>query len=648
MFSSDGYTPHLLVLKESGDKLKDISFAVHSVEVTASVDGLPTMKLDFIPLPGVVEIDRGSLKIENETIDRSDKIIVAEIDHDQFKALYPDVGSVQTSRTLDYAGIVWMCGVVSDIMSSVTATSSSISAVVESELAELDTTLANQLFGIRSTGTSAGPIFVKGVGNTGATTTASSMTQDLLTREFINIHNIGAPILVTDPPRTTEEIYAETGRVVNLYTEFTTVDPFGNNPPPWTPPAKVYTFDDDVLAMSVNPNNIDESDASSEYVRIRPWELTRAVMVSAMRNLLPVNDTAGAERNIHVESANKLVDDIEALLRRVEADKGSDLVIMRKEFSDLVASGIIEPVMSAPESAVSVWKLALSIMHQFHMYFTPNVISSSHKQAKLGEFRVMNPYRKYTAEFEKQHVVSFQSTVPGYRSIIKSVGYETDYLIPTFVKNSDPSWTDALYLTYKPTQEDYITQTLETGVEPKFAVHGAVTIPPWISRASERIRRIHSKVTVSAGGGKVEDRDNTNALLVGQASSTSEADDFKKLAKSLMIYLRSAWQIFGRASVVSELSLVHTWPDMIRPLDVVVVNTGEGPHDDRQVVTGMVSSVRISWTAGTSYDTVIGLSHVTNLYDNYFRALRGTSSDEGVDNLDLYLKNHQPEIQQEA
>lgn len=603
--------PHYIVVKadldDSGDisKVYDLSEYISAVRFNSTIGQFPRTKLDFIPDDNVLfgsNVYDGVISVGGISIDRNDHIVIAEVDEDEYKKF---LGTGDKRGPMPDKAIVVMWGVLSDVMTSWSGTTAAISVVIDSELSYLDTTLTYETLGSRGSGLTVSTLLppdTKYDSITKKSTTAYAEAQGILetiiTRRFISRFPVDTNFEFDE----SHDMWAITDR--------------GLNPLP-VPKGKVVSCLGD-----------------SGRVQVNLWRLIRLVMCHCMAQCLPLTDEEAQDAGVIIDDLKSRVERIISLMFRIEAQDGEDqnssITLSRNEYSSFLKTTVIKPMVSAPSQLTSLWSLITMTMGQLHFYFTPKVLYSSKRvgSVNLGSFKMMNPYREYTTEFSPDTIEAYQTSVPDYKSIIRSIGFKVGTSSPSFVKEVTTKIPNIMYSVYRASPDDFVLKDTKLlkglGNVPTYAYHKEINFPEWLPEAIMDIHRLHSDETFKRG----ESEETAYSTLM---RGKNEGEDLDSLAETLKAFLKSALMIYGRISVTGNLSLIRLWSDCLDPLRVILVNSG------KQVTTGLISSVNVEWVQGQSYKVTAGLSNITDIRDPYFRALENDLVVTDRDNLIKYI-----------
>jgi len=361
------------------------------------------------------------------------------------------------------------------------------------------------------------------------------------------------------------------------------------------------------------------SSGTSEFTRFNPWALLRHVLLESMRYSVQTPDESSKSTIEDYEKLQAKVEDLGGLMYLIDSRDTDALTVPNKEFDIMLNAVIINRVANQSGNFSSLWGLISSIMKDMHIYFSPKVLFSPDgivADMKLGSFTTMSPYREPTVKLTENWIEEFSSTVPGYDSVIKSVGF-SDSKMPLDGISSDSlniSFSKPLYVVFKPTEVDWILKSPEIVLgansvkEPLAASHRDIKFPVWMYSLY-----LYRKLEIE---NKKE----------GPVPSDSTPMDYP--VDTAIKYLRSSWMILSRAAVTGKVTLIHTVPDHMMPLSVVVISA------KGQDVTGMVASIAVSWKSGVGYNKSVSLSHVTSTHDKYFRALKDSLHSQDKDVLE--------------
>lgn len=263
---------------------------------------------------------------------------------------------------------------------------------------------------------------------------------------------------------------------------------------------------------------------------------------------------------------------------------------------------------------------------------------------QLGSFQMMNPYRRYVTIFNESDLVSVENRVPGYKSIIKSIGFKSRVAIPSAIVNPTVGLTRVMYQVYRPSQAaDFKLHARTPGTSatiqdfgriPDYAYHKEIEFPKWLPPTIKSIERYKTGTTTSK-----DDVTQSEQADVPVSHSETTEESLEGISKTLSAFVRSALMIYGRVKVTSTVELVRLRSDCLAPLRIILLDLGK-----QQQTTGMISSVSLKWVAGESYRVTANLSHVTDLRDPYFRPLTGDLGNTQMDNLEYYNGKHHTAI----
>ncbi len=613
--------PHYIIAKEipgEGPRaFQDLSTYVSSVTFTADMGSFPSTQLDIIPLPGVGMAD-GKLYLPSDdglfAVTRNDRILVMEVDEENYNYF---VASGDKAREIKN-GVVVMWGVVADMMTGKSATRNVISLVLESELAYLDTTLTQEMLGSRGAGMTCGSIIGKDIKYEDViadrAVSSAGVTEARIIETFVGKFELDAKLVIDQ-----------------THGDFT----------------KLRHGLQDLKVGGTLKNIVEEGEKGR--VRVYPWPLVRLVTAHCIAHMIPANETAAAQYGVEVEAVRERADKIIKLMCLIEAQAGEDqntfITLSRNEYASFVRTTIIKPLVTAPSDAPSFWNLINSILNQLHFYFTPKVLYRSEMAPgkNLGSFQMMNPYRDYTAIFREGDLEFVENKVPGYKSIIKSIGFKARVDIPTFIVDPAPELTRTLYQIYYPRMDvngnpaDYLlyknnpglaAEIADLGRVPDYAYHKEIAFPKWLPDVIESVESLYQETITKKG--------QTSEQVSAAMKKAKEAakGDLKSVGDTVTSFIKSALMIYGRINVTSTVGFIRLWPDCFNPLKVMLLDLGE-----RQQTTGLISRVTVKWVQGKSYNITVNLSHVTDLRDSYYRPLFGDLGITASDNLETYTSN---------
>ncbi len=610
--------PHYIVMKQGKNKkdevvYQDLSGFVSGLSFTSDIGNFPSTQLDLIPLPGVGLSGGVLILSESIYITRNDRILVLEVDEEGYNTFK---GKNEKEREIPN-GIFVMWGIIADVMSARAADRHVVSVILESELAQLDTTLTQEVIGARG-GSTYAPILQEDIDTKDIFGAVNGINVTALKRLFITDFLVGnAPSITQDATKYTS-LYSETKPLDNL---------------------KLASIE------IVKPM----AGANSNRLEIQPWPLVRLVVIHAIKLSLPPKSMAknyGLSDDAYTAMIEKMKNLI-ALMCLIEApsseDQNTKITLSINEYSNFITTLIINPIVKAPSSTPSIWKLINSVMNQLHFYFTPNILyNSKNSTPTLGSFRMMNPYGQYAVSFGDADLEGIENKVPGYKSIIKSIGFKSQIRIPSVVKDVASSITDTMYQVYQPSKkEDYVladknnndmvgdlTKSIPEFAEaPKYAYHKDIAFPPWLPGAIISANSLYTENTTIEG----QSPNDTAATKVRETGALKATLD--GISATLVAFIKSAMMIYGRINVTSTVRMIRLWSDCLNPLRIVLLDSG-----GLQQTTGLISRVSVKWVQGKSYDVSMGLSHVTDLRDPFFRALSGDLGLTHYDNLFKFTK----------
>ena len=543
----------------------DISRYISSLTFDARVDAFPTSKIDLVSGPGKASFsESGDLVLGTTTVNRADVIHLYEIDDTEHKAAMS--GKEVTPHT------ILLRGVVTDVMYSIVNGSESVSVVVESHLIGLDTSLVQEVLNTRSVAVED-PVVVSPQG---------PATEPAVV-DGINLNPIVSTDMHGEASTTLEGVLRK--------------DYF-------------HGLDGAPLVADGVPIVYEKTVGSSKYYVIRPWYLIRDILNSALQ--LSVDTLAS--RNPAVENnkkgVQKKIEHIKTLMSTI-VDDGLEVYMTSMEYESWIKTYVIPLMVSQSNRSVSIWGLITKLLLDFHIHFSPNVLFSPEVVGVSGNgsFALMNPYNFSGLTLNSSLVTSFKSKVPSYKHINTTVGFDfaslTSGMLAGYKLSTEVS--ESMHYPFRPT--DTTDWVIGKGtVEYASDVHGAhklIRFPGWVD---------DSIVT--------KNRRDQGRDAIADLEIDTKMDDAFNLAGQ---YLRTAWMIAGRAMVTAATRLVYTLPDLMRPMSVIRVSLDGGDSGVHcvQDVTGMVSSVAVTWDMTGSYGVSFGLTHVTPVYDKYFRAIKG-------------------------
>ena len=607
--------PHYLVVKEGVPKagikqFQDISRFVSAVSFNSDIGNFPSAQLDLV-IGADVEIQDGRIKFPTAELCRNDRVLVLEVGEPEYQAFtHRDAGAWGPVMVPD--GIIVMWGVVADIMSARGSNRLVLSLILESELAYLDTTLNQELLGARGAGITSGPLLT-------SRTTGAGTLETILSKKFI-----------TTFERTSEKLIIDQS-----------ADAF----------CKLGVEGDGIEDLKVDTHkNLIVQDIGKGRVKLYPWSIVRLITAHCLVESIPKSETTYENFGVVKEELITRLNRIIRLMCLIEPTAAESeetyITLTHLEYYSFIRTMIIRPLVMAPSKAPSFWQFINSIMSQLHFYFTPRVLyrSSASMKPQLGSFQMMNPYRRYVTIFNESDLVSVENRVPGYKSIIKSIGFKSRVAIPSAIVNPTVGLTRVMYQVYRPSQAaDFKLHARTPGTSatiqdfgriPDYAYHKEIEFPKWLPPTIKSIERYKTGTTTSK-----DDVTQSEQADVPVSHSETTEESLEGISKTLSAFVRSALMIYGRVKVTSTVELVRLRSDCLAPLRIILLDLGK-----QQQTTGMISSVSLKWVAGESYRVTANLSHVTDLRDPYFRPLTGDLGNTQMDNLEYYNGKHHTAI----
>jgi len=351
-------------------------------------------------------------------------------------------------------------------------------------------------------------------------------------------------------------------------------------------------------------------------VYIKPWSFVRQVLRKFLEYTL--NSYTGPE---YGDTNQDVLEKINGLLYKIDEqtirDKPCEIGLSTTTYRAF-ASYVIDSVLTLSDAQTSLWSVISGLLQSLHLVFSPRVVFKGLGQASsnyiLGEFISNNPYQSFIPVINSNIISSMSPQLANHNNLVKSVvvrlndgsaytNYSDNQLMDGRITLSGDSWL---------LQDDNIGYST-----PDYGKAVPVSPPKFLVNAYTTIEALEENDTIP-----VPRRDNNR--------DTSEEPDVskRKLELELRSFSVSSLLYLGRRNCTLSTELV-TLVDGLQPAKVALIETGA------QHVTGVVASLQYSWQQGDRTAVNVVFSHVTSLYDPYYRAVDNSIFIPAKDNFDF-------------